>query len=558
MATLTICMTIGLASAEALLAGFSNTGVLTVAALFPVAAGMYATGAITLLSNRVIGLPKGLREAQLKILPPVAIGSAFLNNTPLVAMMIPVVRDITQATGLAGTKLYMPLSFVSLLGGATTLIGTSVNLIIAGLAFNQYGESLNVFFPFLAGAPAAVVGLLFILYVGNRLLPGPKQETGSIAPKRSYRTEFVVQNGSPLDGKAMAESGLAQSTGYAAIAVRKADGSEPSIGNDLVVEGGDLVAFAADAEAVPRLWTMIGLLPPHRTTGMEQDRYTHQLVEVVVSNRARAVGRTVSELPLPDSPYEVSLVGIAKNGAAPATELRNLEVEAGDAAILEVAESFFYENRREEDFTLTKRLPGYQVQRTERAVAAVVITVAMVVLAAFGVMSMLNAALLAGLAMLLTGCLSPDRMFRSIEWDTLVVLGAAVGLEAAVTDSGLSAAVADLLGRIGGGSAFAALAAVFIGCVIMTNVITNAAAAAFMFPISASLASSLGVSPEPFLVILMLGCSYAFINPAGYQTNLMVQKPGGYTFMDFVKVGLPLTLVAGIVALLIAPLVYGF
>jgi di/tricarboxylate transporter len=367
-----------------------------------------------------------------------------------------------------------------------------------------------------------------------------------------------VQNGSPLHGKAIAESGLAKSSGYTAIAVRKADGSAPMISDDLVLEGGDMVAFSAEAEAVSRLWTTIGLLPPHRMAGMEKDRHTHQLVEVVVSNHARAVGRTVAELPLPDSPYEVGLVGISKNGATPVTELRNVEVEAGDAAILEVAESFFYENRREEDFTLTKRLPGYRVQRTERALTAAVITVAMVVLAAFGVMSMLNAALLAGLAMLLTGCLSPNRMFRSIEWDTLVVLGAAVGLEAAVTESGLSSAIADILGRIGGGSALAALAAVFTGCVIMTNVITNAAAAAFMFPIAVSLASTLGVSPQPFLVILMLGCSYAFVNPAGYQTNLMVQKPGGYTFMDFVKVGLPLTLVVGLVALLIAPLVYGF
>ena len=151
-----------------------------------------------------------------------------------------------------------------------------------------------------------------------------------------------------------------------------------------------------------------------------------------------------------------------------------------------------------------------------------------------------------------------QRAFRSIEWETLVVLGAAIGLEAAVTATGLSAAIADVLARIGGDSPIAALAAVFIGCIVMTNVITNAAAAAFMFPIAVTMAANLGVSFDPFAVILMLGCSYAFINPAGYQTNLMVQEPGGYTFADYGKVGVPLTIIAGIIAVLLAPIVYGF
>jgi di/tricarboxylate transporter len=233
-------------------------------------------------------------------------------------------------------------------------------------------------------------------------------------------------------------------------------------------------------------------------------------------------------------------------------------IEAGDNAILEVEDSFFYDIRDETEFALIRRLRGYQVQRTERAVIATVITVAMVLLAAFGIMSMLNAALLAGLALLLTGCLSLDRAWRSIEWSTLVVLGAAVGLESAVTASGLSQVIADMLSLLGGDNPYVALAVVFLGCIIMTNVITNAAAAAFMFPVAVSMANDLGVDFMPFAMILMLGTSYAFINPAGYQTNLMVQKPGGYTFADFAKVGIPVTILAGIVVVILAPLVYGF
>ena len=252
------------------------------------------------------------------------------------------------------------------------------------------------------------------------------------------------------------------------------------------------------------------------------------------------------------------LVGLSRNGEAPEQPLGEVRVEPGDAGVVEVNDAFFYENRREIDFTLTKRLEGYKVQRVDRAVIATLITVAMVALAAFGVTSMLNAALLATMAMLFTGCVTSKRVWNSLEWQTLVVLGAAVGLASAVTGSGLSQVIADLFTAIGGRSPRAELAAVFVGTIVMTNVVTNAAAASFMFPVALSMATRLGVNFMPFAIVLMVGASCAFINPAGFQTNLMVQGPGGYSFNDFAKVGLPLTVIVGIVVLVLAPIVYGF
>ncbi|HSE35779.1 MAG TPA: SLC13 family permease, partial [Blastocatellia bacterium] len=183
---------------------------------------------------------------------------------------------------------------------------------------------------------------------------------------------------------------------------------------------------------------------------------------------------------------------------------------------------------------------------------------AMIALAAFGVMSMLNAALLATFAMLLTGCLTVQRAWQSLEWKTLVVLGAAVGLESAVTASGLAKAAADLFAAIGGDSPSIALAAVFVGTVLLTNIISNVASAVLMFSVAVSLATNLNVNFFPFAMILMFAASCAFINPAGFQTNLMVQGPGGYTFGDFARVGLPLTILVGVLALWLAPIVYGF
>ncbi|MCM3874473.1 MAG: SLC13 family permease [Pyrinomonadaceae bacterium] len=560
--TLTVAMTLKLAPAAALLKGYSNTGVITVAALYPVAAGMYATGAISLLSERLIGLPKSLTVAQLRILGPVSIASGFLYNTPLVAMMIPAVRDVTRRTGLKGSKLYMGLSYVALLGGTMTLIGTSVNLIIAGLVTEAVAKGelapikpIGLFDPMWIGLPATLVGLTFMILIGSRLLP---DRTGNqaAAEKRTYRSDFRIEESSKLEGKTLEQVGFANPVGFTLESLTR-NGSPIEISPALKLESGDLLTFFAPADVLPGLWMTIGLIPAYATE-MESSRHEHQLVEVVLSPRSPAIDHRIGDLPLPDSPYELMLVGISRNGQAPREPLVNFRLEAGDAGVVEVNDAFFYENRRESDFILTKRLEGFRVQRIDRAVVALVITVGMIALAATGVTSMLNAALLATMAMLLTGCLTIDRLWQSVDWQTIVVMGAAIGFESAVTGSGLAKYAADMFASVGGGSPLMALAAVYLGTVLLTNVISNVASAVLMFSVAVSLSNSLGVSFLPFAMILMSGASTAFINPAGFQTNLMVQTPGGYVFSDFARVGIPLTVIVGIVVLWLAPLVYGF
>jgi di/tricarboxylate transporter len=558
MLTLTVTMTLGLAPDNDLLAGFGNSAVWTVGALFIVAAGMYSTGAITIISNRLVGLPKTPQAVQLRVLPSVAAGSAFLNNTPLVAMMIPVLRDIAQAARLAASKLLIPLSFASILGGAATLIGTSTNLIIAGLVADRLGEDLNIFFPTPVGLPAAIVGIAFIIFVGTRLLPDRRPLTEQDLPQHLYKAEFVVEPTGPLVGEPLDETGFVTAEGYHLVDLQRVNGQEEALSPGVLLAANDRLTFTCEAESLPALWARMGIAPAVDPLGLKSPRYQHRLVEVAVAAISPIVGHYVHELPVRTDPYQAMVVAMSRQGRPPETPLLDVRIDAGDTAVLEVTDSFFYENRAEEDFTIVKRLRGYRVQRTERAAMATIITAAMVLLAALGVLSMLNASLLAAAGMLLTGCIGLNRAWHSVEWDTLVVLGAAIGLEAAVTASGLSQAIADVLATLGQVSPYVALVVVFLGAVTMTNVITNAAAAAFMFPIAVAMAESLGLSWEPFIAILMLGTSYAFINPAGYQTNLMVQGPGDYTFTDFSKVGLPLTILAGAVALVLAPLFYGF
>jgi di/tricarboxylate transporter len=573
LAVLTFCLTFHLAPESALLAGFSNASVVTVATLFVVAAGMYSTGAVNRIIDQLIGLPRTLGVALVKLLGLVSVSSAFLNNTPLVAMMVPVVRDLSRTTRLAASKLYLPVSFASILGGASTLIGTSSNLIIAGMVSEQLAlnapdappmRTVGFFDPSYVGVPAALVGLVFIILVGSRLLPSRVTTDGEGSGfSRRYRLELETSASAPLNGRTLQAAGLTSTPSYKVVGWQRSDGSDVDAGRG-VLESGDQLAFDADSDGVASLWSRDGLQPrselrfPSADPIAGAERFNDALVETVVARVNPAVGRTIGDIPAENGfEADMQLIGISRDGQ-PTDALVNQELRPGDVVALEVAPAFFYAERRQEQFSLTKRLPGVALARTQRATLALVITAGMVALAASGIMSMLNAALLAVGAMLLTGCISYRAAWKSVELETLVVLASAIGLEAAITASGLSQAIGELMARLAGESPYIALAVVFLGVIVMTNLITNNAAAAFMFPIALAVATTLHVNFMPFVITLMLGTSYAFINPAGYQTNLMVYGPGGYTFGDFARIGVPLTILLGVVVVVLAPIVFGF
>lgn len=405
------------------------------------------------------------------------------------------------------------------------------------------------------GLPAAIAGLLYLVYVAPHLLRGMKFNSEEREARQKYLSEFEVVPHSTLDGKTVEEAELTSSNSRQLRAIYR-DGTRLAYASGLSLRGGDKLTFASSAEALCALWTTIGLAPA-RGTAIDSAGHQHELVEVVVSAKSPAIGHRLADLPLPDTPYQTMLVGISRNGEAP-EELDNFRVQPGDAVMLEVNDGFFHRKRLESDFLLVKALEGNRIKRVDRAIVATLITIAMVALAASGVISMLNSALLATFAMLLTGCLTTEQAWRSVQWKTIAVLGAALGLESAITSSGLSLRIAQACAALGGSSPRMALAVVFVGTIIMTNLISNAATAAFMFPVALSLSKSLGVNFKPFAMIIMIAASCAFINPAGFQTNLMVQKDGGYGFGDFAKVGTPITLIVGVVVLLLAPRVYGF
>jgi di/tricarboxylate transporter len=566
---LTMTITFRLAPLDQSLKGFSNTGMLTVGALLMVAAGMYRTGAITLITEKLIGRPKSMPAAQAKILPPVAIGSAFLNNTPLVAMFIPVIRDLSKISRLPAPRLYIPLSFASILGGTCTLIGTSTNLVVAGMVIDFIARGapnapplreIGMFDPSWVGVPATIAGILCMMLMSRFLLPGTKETESAAEITRVFGAEFKVTADAPIIGKSLEHMGYIKPLGFQLQALKRNGVDEVEIEPQTKLEAGDVLVFSAIVEAIPDLWGTDGLEPVYGTgvREMVSARHSHRLLEVVVSRRALALGRKIKELPVPEGNLKVSIIAISRGGKAIEGPMSEVRVKAGDIAVLEVNEAFFHENQRTIAFSLVRRLTDARIKRYDRAAYATLITIAMVVVVALGWMTMLNAALLASGAMILTGCMTFRQAGRSLEFKTLITIASAIGLEAAVTASGLSEKIASLLSIVGGDNPYTALVVVFIGCIFMNTMIITVASAVFMFPIALAMAGNLGVNGMPFVITVLVGACCSFISPMSYQTNMMVYGPGGYKFTDFVKIGIPMTIVVGVIAMIVVPVVWPF
>jgi len=565
---LTLTITFRLSPLDQSLKGFSNPGVLTIGSLFIVAAGMYSTGAITILADKLIGYPRTLLKAQLKILTPMAVGSAFLNNTPLVAMAIPVIKDLSRTARIPLTRLLIPLSYASILGGTCTLIGTATNLVISGLLNDVMSSgrtdlppmrSIAMFDPALIGVPITIIGLGFIMLTSKWLLPASRDNSPPAKSSRLFRTIFFVSQKSSLIGKSVEEAGFTGADDFSLVAIIRADQTELKADRTIVLQEGDRLRFSAESAAITRLWLIDGLEPGHVLQKADSLRHTHNLVEMAVAQRSRAIGKTVGDLKkVANTAYGINLVGISRDGKPTTSKLADTQIEAGDVLVAEVNQSFFYEITVDADYTISKKLTEAKLQRTDKALFAIVITLAMITVVSAGLMSMLNAALLAGGAMMITGCLSIKDAGKSVDFSTLIVIASAIGLESSVSNSGLSTMISNGLMALGNGNLIMALTMVFIGCILMDTFVTNVASAVFMFPIALQMASSFQVSFMPFVMTVLVGASCSFISPIGYQTNLMVYGPGAYKFSDFIVMGIPLTIVVGIITILLTPILFPF
>ena len=549
----------GILTEEDTLAGFSNPGMITVAVLYIVVTGLSQTGGLNLISQRVLGLPQGQNAALFRMMTPVMGMSAFLNNTPVVAMFIPVVSDWARKLKISPSKLMIPLSYAAIFGGACTLIGTSTNLVVNGLLISATDlPGLKLFDLTVVGLPCAIAGTIYLFVTNHWLLPSRKPVISDSDDVRQYTVEMMVSPDSSLGGKSIEKAGLRNLPGLYLVEIVREDRIIPAVGPQETLCNGDRLVFIGMLDSIVDLHRLRGLQPAtNQVFKLDTPRSERCLIEAVVSNTCPMLGKTIREGKF-RTQYNAVVLAVARNGERLQGKIGSIRLRAGDTLLLEANANFLARQRISNDFYLINGIPDSEPLRHEKAPLAMAILIAMVILASMGWMTMLEAAVLASMAMILSGCCSSVRALRNIEWSVLLVIGSALSIGKALESTGAAGAIASTLVQVAGDNPWLALAIIYGVTNLLTEIITNNAAAALVFPIALALSQSLGVSFMPFAIAIMIGASASFSTPIGYQTNLMVYGPGGYKFTDFMRVGIPLNLLFWLITITLTPLFYPF
>ncbi len=556
---------------DLLLQGFANPAVIAIGALYVVAAGLQSTGALDLIGFRLLGTARTDSRALNLLAVPVVAFSALINNTPIVAMTVPTVIDWCRRVGVSPSRLLMPVSYLAILGGACTLIGTSTNLVVNGLMVKDPSIGGMHFFEIgYVGFPCAVVGVLYILLVGRRLLPNRTDLVEKLGDqRRDYLVEMLVRDDCRLIGQTVEQAGLRNLAGLFLIEIdRSGEVITPVTPQDRIVAG-DRLVFTGVVSTIVDLEKIPGLVPA-ADLSYETDptlRRQRHLTEVVLSNSSPLIGSTVKEAKFRQL-YNAAVVAVHRNGVRVTNKVGNIRLEPGDTLLLQTRTEFFTNFRHSRDFYLISGVDEAQPRRHDKVWVALALLTLLVVLLLAGSLLQQNgvlpqgmtaivAVMVAGL-MVATRCLSAARARASLELQVLITIGAALGLGEALQASGAAASIAAQITALMRNNPYALLTTIYVLTLVMTEMITNTAVAALMFPFAVNVAALSGYDARPFVMAIALAASSSFMTPFGYQTNLMVMGPGGYQPRDYLKAGLPLTILVMITALLIIPRVWAF
>lgn len=556
---LTLLLVSGILSPAQALAGFANEGMVTVGVLYVVVTGVRETGGIAWIVQRVLGQPRSMQQAQIRLMVPTAVISAFLNNTPVVAMFIPAVKDWAKRYRLSVSSLMIPLSYAAIVGGTCTLIGTSTNLVVNGLLISETDlGGLRMFDIAWVGIPALLVTLVYVAVASKWLLPERQPVMSQFSNAREYTVQMSVETNGPLVGNTITDAGLRHLPGLYLIEIERQGRVIPAVSPDEQLAADDRLLFAGIVESIVDLQNIRGLQPAtNQILKIDAPREERRLIEAVVSNTCPVVGKSIRDGRFRDV-YNAAIVGVARNGQRLKEKIGDIVLRAGDTLLLVTKPSFVEQQHNSRDFFLVSLIEDAQPIRHDKALTATLILLGMVLVAVSGLLSMLQAAMLAAGLMIITRCTRGRIARRAIDWQVLLVIGTSFGIGNALQITGAAQVLAESLLSLTGDSPLYALAAVFTTTALFTAVATNNVAAVVMFPIALATANALGVSFLPFAMTIMMAASASFATPIGYQTNLMVYGVGGYRFSDYVRIGVPLTILIGLITVLLAPLWWPF
>lgn len=553
-----VLMALGILTPELALSGMSDPGVLSIGALFVVAAGMQETGGINWVATYLFGRPKTVLAGIARLVFPTIGLSAFIANTPLVVMLLPAVDELSRRQRIPASKLMIPLSYAAILGGTCTLIGTSTNLTVRGLLQKMNGHELGMFDISWVGIPAAIVGGIYTVLAARWLLPDRKAPLSAESDPREYTVEMQVEAGSSLVGKSIESAGLRHLPGLFLAEIDRDGNSIPAVSPREVLEAGDRLLFVGVVESVVELQRIHGLVPATEDVfRLKTPRPQRCLIEAVVSNSSPLLGKSIREARFRGH-YNAVVVAVARNGQRLREKIGDIILHAGDVVLVEAHPSFADQHRNSRDFYLVSTIEGSSPPRHNLALVAVGLVAGLVFVTTMEWMSVLLAGMIVAGLMLALRCVSISTARKAINWETLLTIAASFALGTALERTGAAAMISNSAVSLAGGNPWTSLAVIYVVTLVATELISNNTAAALMLPLALSTAKQLDVSFMPFVIAVMMGASAGFATPFGYQTNLMVYGPGGYRFGDYVKIGLPLDILIGMITVALAPVAFPF
>ncbi len=571
LTALIILMAFGIITTEESLAGFSNKGMITVAMLFLVSEGVRQTGALNYLAQ--VTLPKkkaAIPRLLVQIMVPVTALSAFLNNTPVVIIFAPVVRKWAEKLNLPPSKFLIPLSYATIFGGMCTLIGTSTNLVVHGLMLENGMQGISMFELAKVGIPLGIAGYLYMLILGNRLLP-----KGRISLKnnhkdfREYHYEFLIPENSSFKGQKIFNGIITKLKEVSVISIHRGDEVINTSFGEYYIEANDRLVVAGKSDALEILIEQSGIIfLPLEAAKANIPKEEQRQVEAVLSQRFPGLGKTIGDFDF-YSHYRAVVVAVHRNGEQITGDLENIEMKTGDNLILITDDTFirnwgdsrvFYMVSSKGEIPATKNYT--------KTALAIIFTAIMVLGATFGkhipyktgnTLDMFYFSSLVAMLMVWTKIIPANKYTRHISWDILITIACAFGISKAMQNAGLAEVIATgAISLVENMGPRAVLAMIYLITTIFTEIITNNAAAALVFPIAISAAAQMGVSPTPFCIAIAIAASASFSTPIGYQTNLIVQSLGNYKFKDYLKIGIPLNIISFLVSLYVIPQFWAF
>lgn len=553
---ITLLLLAGVLSPREAFAGLSNEGILTIAVLYVVVAGLEATGGNTIIAERFLRRPKSVPSALAKMMFPVTFVSAFMNNTPVVAMFLPAVHDWAKQNRISVSKLMIPLSYAAVLSGTVTIVSTATNLLVNGMLIAEKGHGMHMFELTWIGIPIAIAGVLFVIAFNRWLLPERRAASDQFGDTREYSAEMMVDPAGPLVGKTIEQAGLRQLTNTFLAEIEREGEILSAVAPETRLYANDRLIFIGVVGSVIDLQKIRGLVPAtNQIFKLGSPRVNRCLIEAVVSHRCPIVGQTVRDGKF-RTLYNAVVIAVARSGERLNQKIGDIVLQAGDTLLVEADPAFAEQQRNSHHFYLVSRVEGSAPVNHDRAYLALAILITMILVASFTDLGMLKSALIAAAAMLFLRCCTSAQARRSVEWKIIISIAAAFALGSAVHNTGLAAAFAHSITGAAGGDAFLSLVAIYGGTLLLTELISHSAAVSLMFPIAIGTAAALGIDYMPFVAAVTTAGSLGFATPLGYQTHMMVYSPGGYRFTDFLRIGIPMDILCWAIAMLMIPIVF--